>query len=306
MLMRLSPRLAILFSVGLVALGLTSTASAGDTTPPTKPGNFHLAGSTATTLSLDWNASTDNVGVTAYRVFRDGTLAATTTATQATLRDLTCSTVYIVMVSARDAAGNKSMPAVIFAKTKPCPLATPRCPTPETVLALLIEHKIEYGCGWPDGWAARQALSSIRAFLKGRKPMVAANWRALKWMNQSLAELDLATGNAGAWSSSGVLQPNQAGHTVLRRVGRAIRLLHYSNDQLFQVSKSEKWALTAASWYMVASEFNARYKAGILSPYVEGRARYHLTRADYDFFHGNTYSAWGQYRIAWELMTGVS
>ncbi|WP_203909496.1 hypothetical protein [Rhizocola hellebori] len=40
--------------------------AAGDTTPPTTPGNFRLTAATATSVTLAWNPSTDNVGVTAH------------------------------------------------------------------------------------------------------------------------------------------------------------------------------------------------------------------------------------------------
>src|SRR5215510_939843 len=44
-------------------------AIGGDTTPPTAPTNLAVASKTSTTVSLTWTASTDNVGVTGYRIF---------------------------------------------------------------------------------------------------------------------------------------------------------------------------------------------------------------------------------------------
>ena len=43
-----------------------------DTSPPTQPGNLAVSNEQDTQVTLTWNASTDNVGVTAYEVFVDG------------------------------------------------------------------------------------------------------------------------------------------------------------------------------------------------------------------------------------------
>jgi len=60
-------------------------------------------------VDLTWNASTDNVGVTAYRIYRNAAVVATL-GTVTTHRDtgLTASTAYTYSVSACDAAGNCS------------------------------------------------------------------------------------------------------------------------------------------------------------------------------------------------------
>jgi len=82
----------------------------GDDEPPTTPGNLKSTGTTATTVSLSWEASVDNVGVTGYDVFKNGTLATTSTTTSATVSGLTANTTYSFTVQAKDAAGNKSKP----------------------------------------------------------------------------------------------------------------------------------------------------------------------------------------------------
>ncbi|MEV0588396.1 glycoside hydrolase family 5 protein [Nonomuraea sp. NPDC050310] len=57
---------------------------------------------------MAWNASTDNVGVTGYEVFRGSTLVATVTGTTHTDTGLSASTGYTYTVRATDAAGNRS------------------------------------------------------------------------------------------------------------------------------------------------------------------------------------------------------
>ena len=90
-----------------------STAACGtDSTPPTVPTNEHFTGSTQTSISLAWNASTDNVGVTGYRVYLDGSAVGTTASTSYTFTGLACGTSYTVSISAYDAAGNASNAAL--------------------------------------------------------------------------------------------------------------------------------------------------------------------------------------------------
>lgn len=80
---------------------------AGDTTAPTAPGNL-TASLTGTTANLSWTASTDNVGVTGYRVTRNGTLAGTVIGTAFANSGLAAGT-YSYTVRAVDAAGNLSL-----------------------------------------------------------------------------------------------------------------------------------------------------------------------------------------------------
>ena len=79
-----------------------------DTTPPSVPSGLTISGTTASTAALTWTASTDNVGVTGYRVYRNGTQVGTATATGYTDTGLAASTAYSYTVAAVDAAGNVS------------------------------------------------------------------------------------------------------------------------------------------------------------------------------------------------------
>src|SRR6185503_19192131 len=69
-------------------------------------------------IDLSWAASTDNVGVAGYRVYRGGALAATV-ASGTTYQDtgLSASTTYSYTVVAFDAAGNGSSASAPVAAT---------------------------------------------------------------------------------------------------------------------------------------------------------------------------------------------
>ncbi|MQA26206.1 MAG: chitinase [Micromonosporaceae bacterium] len=87
---------------------ITGGGGGGDTTPPSAPANLRSTGSTSSSVSLAWNASTDNVGVTGYEVYRGSTKVATVSGTSHTDTGLTANTTYSYTVKARDAAGNLS------------------------------------------------------------------------------------------------------------------------------------------------------------------------------------------------------
>ncbi len=86
----------------------TITAGTSDTTAPSTPTNLTASGTTQTSTNLSWTASTDNVGVTGYDVYRGTTLLTTVTGTTYTATGLTASTAYTFSVKAKDAAGNVS------------------------------------------------------------------------------------------------------------------------------------------------------------------------------------------------------
>ncbi|MFE5188943.1 carbohydrate binding domain-containing protein [Streptomyces sp. NPDC056628] len=89
-------------------IGLDGPGGGSDGQAPSAPGNLRSTGKTSTSVSLTWNASTDNVGVTGYDVFRGSTQVLSVSGTSATVGGLSPSTAYTFTVKARDAAGNVS------------------------------------------------------------------------------------------------------------------------------------------------------------------------------------------------------
>ncbi|MEO1010891.1 MAG: malectin domain-containing carbohydrate-binding protein [Bacteroidota bacterium] len=79
-----------------------------DTVPPGAP-TLSGTGNTDTTAGLAWSGATDNVGVTGYRVYKDGSLEASLgNVGSYQVSGLTASTAYAFTVRAIDAAGNES------------------------------------------------------------------------------------------------------------------------------------------------------------------------------------------------------
>lgn len=88
-------------------VNLTVTA-APDTSAPSVPTNLTATAVSSSQIDLSWTASTDNVSVTGYRIYRDNTLVSTVSTLSYSDIGLSPSTLYSYAVSAIDAASNES------------------------------------------------------------------------------------------------------------------------------------------------------------------------------------------------------
>jgi cellulose 1,4-beta-cellobiosidase len=96
----------------------TGGTGPGDTTAPTAPTGLRATAKTASSVSLAWTAATDDVGVTGYDVYRNGTRVGSPAAgTTYTDTGLSAATAYSYTVRARDAAGNVSAASAALSVT---------------------------------------------------------------------------------------------------------------------------------------------------------------------------------------------
>ncbi|MBQ0736362.1 glycoside hydrolase family 9 protein [Aquimarina celericrescens] len=87
---------------------IEDASSPGDTQAPSVPNGLTSSAITETSFVLDWNPSTDNVGVDHYSIYLNGVYNKRSTDENTTVSGLSANTNYSVTVSARDAAGNES------------------------------------------------------------------------------------------------------------------------------------------------------------------------------------------------------
>ncbi|MDO8521604.1 MAG: fibronectin type III domain-containing protein, partial [bacterium] len=82
-----------------------------DTTAPTTPAGLSATAVSSSQINLSWTASTDAVGVTGYKIYRNGgtTPLATVTTTSYSNTGLSADTSYSYTVKATDVAGNLSL-----------------------------------------------------------------------------------------------------------------------------------------------------------------------------------------------------
>ncbi|GAA0411369.1 fibronectin type III domain-containing protein [Paenibacillus motobuensis] len=92
------------------ALWQQTQGGTSDTQAPTAPGNLNASGITSSSITLQWTASTDNVGVTEYVIYQGtATVGSVSGSTLIfTHTGLTPDTTYSYSVKAKDAAGNVS------------------------------------------------------------------------------------------------------------------------------------------------------------------------------------------------------
>lgn len=109
-----------------------------DTTPPSAPSGVKITGTTSTNsyytqvpLTISWTASTDNVGVAGYYVYRNGTqiVTSTTAFTGTSITDTVAPGTYTYSVVAYDAAQNFSNHSTPVAVTISIDTTPPSVPT---------------------------------------------------------------------------------------------------------------------------------------------------------------------------------
>ena len=129
-------------------------SSLADTEAPSVPGAPSVSGQTQTRITVTWPASTDNVGVAGYRVYRDGADVSGLVA-GLTFADtgLTAGTTYTYRVSASDAVGNASAASSPVDGTTLSAVAEP---TP----LYADDWTLADGSPWADAWTTSSANGS--------------------------------------------------------------------------------------------------------------------------------------------------
>jgi hypothetical protein len=120
-------------SDNIMSRTFTVGTATADTTAPSVPTGLSSSNRGSTSFTLSWSASTDNVGVTGYEVFRNGTSTGTTAVPSFSVTGLNANTTYSMTVRARDAAGNWSSQSAALSVTTtvssgPCAVSTPNVP----------------------------------------------------------------------------------------------------------------------------------------------------------------------------------
>lgn len=137
-----------------------SQQPSGDTQAPATVTGVTVSGKTSGSISLTWNASTDNVGVTAYNVYMNGSLQTTTSSTSTTISGLTPSTTYSFYVVAKDAAGNSSSNSSTVSGTTNAGSTTPTSCANETFETIPAASSTYSTRTWSNGGISWTATDS--------------------------------------------------------------------------------------------------------------------------------------------------
>jgi hypothetical protein len=108
---------------------------------PSRPLQLTITAKTATTVSLSWSASTDDVGVEAYDIFIDGHLAGSSPSNVFSMSGLEQNRSYTFRVKARDGSGNLSQPSnALLATPQAGGLLAPPEPVRTEFRALVLNY----------------------------------------------------------------------------------------------------------------------------------------------------------------------
>ncbi|MBI3138201.1 MAG: T9SS type A sorting domain-containing protein [Sphingobacteriales bacterium] len=139
-----------------------SSKTVADTQAPTAPGNLRVTAATNNSVSLAWNASTDNVGVDKYDIYINGVKSFVTSATSFSCYNLTTAdSGYLFIVKARDAAGNVSNPSNNVYGIPPI-LVPPVPGAPTNVTATAVSHK-RINISWTDNSSNETGFEVLRS-----------------------------------------------------------------------------------------------------------------------------------------------
>jgi hypothetical protein len=121
-----------------------------DTTLPSVPVGLTAQTISTSQINLSWTASTDNVGVAGYKVYRNAAQVATVAATSYQNTGLLPSTTYGFTVAAFDAAGNQTAQSTrVSATTQSGTAAPPPSPPTSGQLTLPLRTWVKQGPAYP-------------------------------------------------------------------------------------------------------------------------------------------------------------
>lgn len=115
-------------SVNTYLYSIATSGGGQDTSPPSAPANLSGYAYSSTLIQLSWTASTDNVGVTEYKLYKNGKFFASGNTTSYGDTSISLGTTYNYYTTARDAAGNESSPSSLIYVTVPATFTTSTAP----------------------------------------------------------------------------------------------------------------------------------------------------------------------------------
>ncbi len=147
------------------ASGTTSVVSAStipDDLPPSIPSNFRISSSSSTSVTLAWNAASDNIGIQGYDIFINDVKSYVTTGTSFVCYNLSSSAGgYNFYVKARDVSGNSSGATNIVYAMMPSTIPS-RPEAPSNVVATALSYS-KIKLTWVDNSNAETGYQIFRS-----------------------------------------------------------------------------------------------------------------------------------------------
>jgi chitodextrinase len=158
---------------GPVAAGKKPPPASGDKTPPTTPTNLHVTSLSQTSVTLAWDASTDNSGSVSYSVNKDGQgLTVPQGQTTYTIDWLSAGRTYTFSVTAVDRSLNTSPTSNIVTVTTPVDAVAPPPPS----LSGLVRGPSQARLTWNRVEDDTSTFVGYRIFANGTQVTQHLNW----------------------------------------------------------------------------------------------------------------------------------
>jgi chitodextrinase len=193
---------------GSTVASVTVNVASGDVTPPSTPTNFTAQATSRSQVNLSWAASTDDVAVAGYKIYRDGQQIATSPTTAFTDTGLNSSTTYTYNVAAFDAAGNnsaQSQAAVVVTPNNQAPSVSLVSPTNNAVFPAPATIVLQAQANDPDGVVAKVEFFQGSTKLGEDLAVDASGYYSFTWGNVAAGGYALtvvATDDGGATTRS--------------------------------------------------------------------------------------------------------
>jgi len=183
-----------------------------DTTPPTAPANLTAMASSPTQVNLTWSASSDDVGVTGYKVYRNGVFLASSATTSYSDTTAQAATTYSYTVYAYDAAGNISPASNTATVTTPNQGDTQPPSTPDGLTATAATAS-QVNLAWS---AATDdvGVAGYTIYRNGAAIATTSGPNATTYTDVSVAPSTTYTYTVDAFDAAGNRSPQSAGASV--------------------------------------------------------------------------------------------
>src|SRR2546426_8499394 len=180
-----------------------------DTTAPSMPTGLTGAAAGSTGANLSWSASTDNVGVTAYILLRNGVQVATPASTSFADTGLSAATTYSYTVAARDAAGNIS-PNPTSVSAPPATAADTTPPSTPTGLTAAVAGST----GANLSWSASTDNVGVTGYIVRRNGVQAATPATTSFADTGLSAATTYSYTVAARDAAGNISSNSASASI--------------------------------------------------------------------------------------------
>jgi chitodextrinase len=172
--MRQASGAALALVLALVVVGSAAASRGrGDRTPPTTPTNLRVVSLTHTSVTLAWNASTDNSGSFSYSVNKDGqSFTVPQTRTSYTIDWLSAGHTYTFYVTAVDGSLNTSGRSNTVTVTTPPDTTPPTTPT----LSGAVRGPSQVMLSWTRSTDDLSPFVAYRIFANGVQVTEHINW----------------------------------------------------------------------------------------------------------------------------------